>query len=126
MLQLTSSSFANVHNLPRNATVGTLTIYSALGEKDQDEGRAGTYVIGYFLNEKDAIEAAKGTGVFGAKGYVNSTVANVVMYPDDDTDEFVIQIISSEVQTSFQSTKEIKEIALAKLTEKEKQILGLV
>jgi len=85
------------------------TIYVAERNLDLTEGRGPIIAIGYFRTITDARLAAKGWGVQGVgDGIVRPTI-----------------LYDSFVEFKLDETEKIKACALAKLTDEEKEALGL-
>lgn len=69
-------------------------------------------LFGYFTKEQDALELSKGKGWWGLNGLVEKQIVNIQIY--ESKEEYFEAMKINE-----------KEAALAKLTEREKQLLGL-
>lgn len=101
-----------------NATIGTRTYFEAMGASDHDTNPQ-SFVIGYFLNYSDAEAAAKGEGGWGTNGKVKKVTGGVVFIGDR------IYALGDEIASNYVDPKDIKKRALEKLTDEEKEVLGL-
>lgn len=89
--------------------------YFVMAEKDQCEGRGGLEETGiYFLNYQDALEFTVMRGHVSSEGH------------SELIKEKTINVFDSLLEYREQSKTKLKEQALAKLTLKEKQALGLI
>lgn len=82
--------------------------YAAYIDTDERSSR----LMAYFMNESDAIELSKGKGWWGSDGRVQKEIVNIRIY--ESKEDYLNRMELNE-----------KEVALAKLTEKEKKLLGL-
>ena len=88
-------------------------VWEAYTDTDLVEGRGSKVVLGYFTKQLDAKEAAKGEGVMGTDAHVTKI----------KTPSFMI---FESIEEYRQNTrKELRKIALAKLSYEEKVALGL-
>jgi len=85
------------------------TIYAALRNADDIEGRGPMVAIGYFIRKEDAVHAAKGRGVMGVG--------------DGEVEE--IKVFETRTEWDALSEDGLRKSALAKLTYEEKRVLGL-
>lgn len=88
-------------------------VYGVYVNGDSVEGRGPMIRIAYFDNHQEAVECAKGKGVMGV-GDGDVRHEHLVIY--ETFKEF--ELCDKEVQT--------KKQALAKLTDEEKRVLGLL
>lgn len=70
-------------------------------------------LFGYFIKESDAKELSKGRGWYGSDGTVKPEVVNIRIY--ESKADYLNRMEMNE-----------KEVALGKLTDREKQLLGLL
>ena len=94
-----------------------ITIWQVTGDKDQTEGRGGTYVVGYTKTEKEAQELARGKGVMGSDGEVH--LKQAIKF-----DHGAIYEIGERCDEQW-AKMERKAAALAKLTPEDREALGL-
>jgi len=106
----------------RPAEVRDEFTYSVIGNTDTTEGRGRSYTMGIAETEKSAKTFAKGKGVMGSDAPVHNTNHLRVRF-DEDNDMYAERL--TDVITSVECEKREKEEALAKLTDKEKELLGL-
>lgn len=105
------------------------TLYEIRGEIDQTEGRGGTRLIGYTRHFDTAREYAKGKGVMGLPGKVLEK-EGFILFHEHDAKVYGFMLQSSLIApedllcSSAQKAKE-REEALAKLTDRERKLLGL-
>jgi hypothetical protein len=85
------------------------TIYRAVRNADQCEGRGPLVSIAYFSEESDAKRAAKGQGVMG----------------HGDGGVEVIHVFDSLKEWNVEKQQELKRQALNKLTPDERKALGV-
>ncbi len=97
----------------------SIPVYEATTNSDSDEGRGSTVTLGWFLTLEDAQKCAKGKGVWGADGRVVTHHKEVALCGEK------VFLLGSEVQKTYQDPKKIRDQALSKLTEEEKEALGL-
>lgn len=95
-----------------------LTYYEALGATDHDTNPY-VFSLGYFLNKSAAIKAAKGKGGWGTDGKVKELTGSVVVMSDQ------MFILGDLISQDGDSTEDIKSRALAKLSDEEREALGL-
>jgi hypothetical protein len=107
------------------ARIVPVVAYEAQGDTNMDDGRGPMRHIGWFLNEDLAREAAKGQGAMGTPGYVRNLTCDAVIYTDPKTNKEVIRRIGEVLAIEFDDTDEVRARALAKLSPKERQVLGL-
>jgi hypothetical protein len=97
-------------------------VYAVYEELDKNEGRGGSSVVGYFHGTEDADEAAKDKGVFGTPGRVEV----VQMFSmDGGRTGYVFKLNQAGIRCVMPGQKELKYQALAKLTDDEREALGL-
>lgn len=98
-------------------------LWEVYGESDTDEGRGGTYLVGYYLTIDEAREAALTKGVFGMPSS-HITMCNGLLARSKDgcKDQYYLlkNITISNIEVK------LRERALAKLSEDEKRVLGLI
>lgn len=94
------------------------TYFEAIGAND-NEFNPQSFTIGYFLNYLDAEKAAKGQGGWGTNGKVKKVTGAVVFIGDH------IYALGDEIASNYMDPKDIKKQALEKLTDEEKEVLGL-
>lgn len=97
-----------------------VSLWEVRGENDTQEGRGGTHVVGYYLSEDEAKEAALTEGVFGMPSR-HILKRECLRTQSPPYTSYLLQ----EVQISNIEVK-LRERALAKLTEDEKRVLGLI
>lgn len=102
--------------------IETRTVYDVIHNTCPDDGRGRNYIASTWLYAADAEKVAKGSGGFGSDAPVESRNVKVVI-----TDEGEVYLLGERVSTRVKTEEEIlREQALAKLSEAEKKILGLV
>jgi len=87
--------------------------FEAYTDSDLNEGKGHKVTIGYFTNQADAYKAVQGKGVMGSDGNVSSHVIDIKIF--ENYEEYIVV-----------SDEKIKQIALGKLSEVEKKVLGLI
>jgi hypothetical protein len=110
-------------DVPRNAPHGRIikmTVYRVMSNYDLTEGRGRQYVAGVYGSHAEATRAAKGAYVMGSDCPVEPIEANVVKV-DDDT----YYLLGSQIVMKHIDPRELRAAALAKLTDEDKEILGL-
>jgi len=83
-------------------------VWAAREEIDKTEGKGGSRIFAYFKKKEDAQQAAKHKGVWGQDGEVEP-----------------IYVHSSFAEWQAHINQELRQRALAKLTEEEKRALGI-
>lgn len=106
------------------ANVTKMRLFEARGDTDQNEGRGGTFLVGWFTDEAIAKKAVEDKGVMGTLGYVKDQVCDVAVFKNG-LGEDVIGIIKEYIQIDYEDPRETRAKALAKLTPKERKALGL-
>lgn len=107
--------------LVRRGIVQSQPVYKVVTNSDLIEGRGVRVVTGIFSSHGQAVLAAKGAGVMG-------TDAEVVMERLDVFEHTMTGerfVLGERVLAEFVNPQEIKKRALAKLTDEEKEALGL-
>ncbi len=89
-----------------------IVAYEVRGETDTNEGRGGTYLVGYFTSKDVADEAANGKGVWGAPGYVNT-----VDLLEVECDGKTIYYLDKPIELKIETDQALKARALKKATE---------
>lgn len=100
--------------------------YEVITNTDTTEGRGRNYTLGVCSNESAAKALAKGQGVMGSNAEVRRTTFLRVQYNDHsgDLQDFYV-MKSQDVTEHFDPEAEEREAALAKLTDREKELLGI-
>lgn len=107
---------------PKKYLTGAVyTVFAVREENDKTEGRGGSSLVGYFHDRKDADTAAVGKGVFGNPGQVSqidvfSVDGGVTGYPFNMGEAVTIVEPGIAVERAR---------ILAKLSDRERRILGL-
>lgn len=91
-----------------DTTMSENLIWAAREEIDKTEGKGGSRAFAYFKKKEDAQQAAKNKGVWGQDGEVEP-----------------IYVHSSLAEWQAHINQELRQRALAKLTEEEKRALGV-
>ena len=99
-------------------------VFQVKGDIDQNEGRSGTYVVGYYADYELAKKAAHGRGVMGSLGYINPMTHNTATFVNE-TGQSVTYLLETMVNESHETQDDIRNRALSKLTDDEKKVLGL-
>lgn len=90
-----------------------------------NEGRGGSYLVGYFATESLAERAAAGRGAMGTQGHVRPHRGEVAVYIDPESGREIVRPLVERVEIQYEDPAEVRERALAKLTSEEKLALGL-
>lgn len=96
------------------------TFYEVMNNTDDIEGRGREFVAGVYSTRKEAERAAKGQYVMGSNCPVYERKGDLVKVSDDE-----YYLLGAPVLTVFEDPAEIRRAALAKLSAKEKEVLGL-
>lgn len=107
------------------AKIEQRSYYEVRGESEKNEGRGGTYLVGYFATESIAKRASQGHGVMGYEGHVRPHCGLVAVYIDPQTNREVIRPLGDVIEVQYEDPVEVRKRALAKLTPEEKLALGL-
>ena|ERR1700748_3230401 len=91
-------------------------VYKVISNSDNIEGRGNPFIVGYFIDQELAREKAKHCGLVGR---VEPEVLKVVIIEDN------IYLLGELIDNTYESEDVIKSRALAKLSEKERKILGI-
>jgi hypothetical protein len=105
------------------ARISTMTYYRVEGDSDC-EGRGPRTRVGCFLHEDSARNAAQGKGAMGSMGYIIPCNGLVVTY-EDSTGAQVMFVLGEKIEQIYENPVEIRKRALAKLSAREIEILGL-
>lgn len=97
-------------------------VHAAYEELDKTEGRGGTRFHGYFHSELDAQAKVKGLGVMGSDG---STREAFIYSEDGGKTGVEICMGKEKIRIIPPGQKERIARALSKLTDEDKEILGL-
>ncbi|MCH2188792.1 hypothetical protein MK079_03115 [Candidatus Gracilibacteria bacterium] len=95
----------------------TIDVYQATHNSDTTEGRGHTVIIGNFTHKSDAELAAAGKCVMGTDGKVQEAVIQIF----DSIEEY--QDLTGDFPR--ETLQKIKSAALAKLTPRERKVLGI-
>lgn len=106
------------------ATVENATLYSVFANTDMIEGKGAPVLIGVFLNGASASRWADGRGVFGSKASVREEQGRIVRVGGE------LFVLGPRVNVSVEDAEEqerrkLREAALAKLTQAEREALGV-
>lgn len=102
-----------------------IVIFEARGEKDQQSGREGTYIVGHFMNRADAVSAVTGLGVGDGNGYVLERDALLRILETGEEQFLLLEAIEVE-SDAIVHKRALDKLAAAGLTDKEKSALGLI
>jgi len=105
-----------------------VVFYEVISNTDLNEGRGASVVIGRYMDSCDAEAAAKGQGVFGSDAKVESKTKRAVIAPNNEKDGRYGSrtfLLGEEIYSDFINLEDLKKQALAKLSDKEKAVLGL-
>lgn len=103
------------------ASISHISAYEVRGETDTNEGRGGTYLVGYFSNSTLAAEAAESKGVWGSPGSVSPVSLVEVLFIDGTR----VYYPNKPINLVNITTDELKARALAKLSDEDKKVLGV-
>ncbi len=110
---------------PTNAKIEAICAYKVTGDTEMNEGRGPARIVGYFIDADDAKAASKGQAAMGTDGWVKAEQVVVVTYINE-LGEKVRHLLSEHVvHDHFDDPAVIRAQALAKLSPKERKILGL-
>ena len=105
------------------AAVSSETLWEV---RTSSELSGATFTVGWYLNYGDAVDSAKGSGAWGSDGSVKQHPnIDVVRLFDDAGKQTGIFLLGLPVIEQLKDPKLIKAKALAKLTDEEKEALGL-
>lgn len=97
-------------------------VYYVVSNTDTTEGRGASVVIGRYIDNNEAINAAKGKGVFGTDAKVESSFHPMIRVGKK------LYLLGAEVTpltTEEEKRQALREQALSKLSEEEKEALGV-
>lgn len=97
-------------------------VHAVYEEHDKNEGRGGSSLVGYFHVQEDAAEAAKDKGVFGTPGRI---ALMQMLSMDGGRTGYAFQLDGAGIKCVMPGQKQLKRQALAKLTDEEREALGL-
>jgi hypothetical protein len=95
-----------------------VTIYEGRGQGDSDHGNAPWFTVGWYLTEAEATEAVRTSGGWGTPGDVRT--ASAIKTAEGDYYKI------SAIDITALSLKKARERALAKLSDEDKKVLGLL
>jgi hypothetical protein len=107
------------------ASVKQYNVFEVSGDLDTEEGRRGTYVVGYYASEHLASLAARGKGVMGCSGTITHKTILTVTFKALNG-EIVTCEVGNRIAISYESPADTRKQALAKLSPEEKKVLGLL
>lgn len=97
-------------------------VYRVVTNSDLNEGRGRDVTVGWFYNRDDAVTASVGVGVFGSDAKIEEH-EKAVVWIDGDKDRMFL--LGEKVIFVYEDPRVVRERALAKLTAKEREVLGL-
>lgn len=118
------------HDFQYEARVFRCSCFEVIGNTDTTEGRGMSTCIGVFDKRIDAEYAAKGAGVMGRNAEIRNRIYDIVV-PLHGGKEFwdeakVLGAAPQKFVIEFIDPIELRKAALAKLTQSERELLGLV
>jgi len=104
--------------------ITSINAYKVTAPVDKNEGRfGGTETIGWASSRDVAERLAQGQGVMGTPGDIESCTINIVNYYDNGHEHMAI--LGDEIILQFEDPKEVRKRALSKLTQDEREALGI-
>lgn len=103
----------------RPATVTKMTLFEVTTNTDSTEGRGHEIHYGWYLTRAEAKRAGRGRYVMGTDCPIRQQTIEVVTIGDR------MFVLGDEIDLKSEPPEEVKARALAKLTEEEREALGL-
>lgn len=104
--------------------VTQMEVWEVRGDTEMNEGRGPMYTVGYFANYEHAVKAGKGVCAMGTDARPERKVVDAVVFKDENGEDKV-GLIKEFITVHYEDPNEIRQQALAKLTPKERKILGV-